>query len=94
MAVNKHACEQGQGTVEYLLLLGTIAFGVVLVMGKLGDMRLAAHLSTPITDPFAKTYRYGHPKAKGWDDGGPEYHPRATDKGSNNFRIFINPGKV
>jgi hypothetical protein len=90
MAVN----QSGQATLEYILLIAAIVTGVMLVSQKLSDLNLAARLTAPVTGSFAKTYRYGHPKAKGYDDGGPQYHPRATDKGGNNFRIFINPGKV
>jgi hypothetical protein len=88
------APESGQGTLEYILLLAVIVTGFSFVMSQLDNMDLASKLAGPINGPFAKTYRYGYAKAKGWDDGGPVYHPRATDKGNNNFRIFINPGKV
>jgi hypothetical protein len=50
---------------------------------------LAQKLSRPIKEDFSRAYRYGHPQAKGMDDGGPEYHPRAL--GSNSFRVFVNP---
>lgn len=86
--------EAGQGTLEYILILAIIAGGFSLMMSGITNMDLASKLASPINTSFAATYRYGHPKAKGWDDGGPENHPRATDKGNNNFRIFINPGKV
>jgi hypothetical protein len=86
--------ESGQGTLEYILLLAIVAVGFSVVMRHFSNADLASNMMAPIKGPFAATYRYGHPKAKGWDDGGPEYHPRATDKGNNNFRIFINPGKI
>jgi hypothetical protein len=85
--------EAGQGTLEYILLLTIVAIGFAFIMSRISSMDLAAKLAGPINGAFASTYRYGHPKAKGWDDGGPAFHPRATEKGNSNFRIFINPGK-
>jgi hypothetical protein len=40
--------------------------------------------------PYAAAYQFGHTQAKGFDDGGPKFHPRA-DGGENNFRLFLNP---
>jgi hypothetical protein len=86
--------ESGQSTLEYILLLATIATGIAFVSSRLTGMDLASRLGKPLNDNFAHTYKYGHPKALGYDDGGPTFHPRATDKGNNNFRIFINPGPI
>jgi hypothetical protein len=87
------SAQAGQATIEYILLVSTIMIGIVMVMRAISDMSLASKLARPINEGFARTYRYGHPQAKGYDDGGPEYHPRATATGANNFRIFINPGR-
>jgi len=82
--------EQGQAVLEYILLIAIIVgfyMAVTVGMSKIG---LAKKLMLPITGAFAATYQYGHPKAKGYDNGGPTYHPRA-EGGENNFRIFFNP---
>ena len=82
--------ESGQAVIEYVLLIAVVVTAFVLVMQWVTDIGLAQKLTKPITGTFAATYRYGHPKAKGFEDGAPENHPRAVG-GENNFRIFINP---
>jgi hypothetical protein len=47
-------------------------------------------LMLPVSGEFARIYQYGHPKAKGFEDGSPEWHPRWVGaQGDTNFRIFI-----
>jgi hypothetical protein len=81
--------ESGQAITEYLLMLAIIGILFMTVVRGLGDRRLMESITRPITQEFARVYQYGHPKAKGFEDGGPEYHPRARG-GRNSFRIFIN----
>jgi hypothetical protein len=85
--------EGGQTGLEWLLLIFVIVGGFVTVTAGMDRYQLASKIARPINTTFKRTYQYGHPKAKGYDDGGPEFHPRATDRGNNNFRIFINPGR-
>ena len=81
--------EDGQAITEYMLLLATIVMFYVMLAAMLTKTGLAKKLAQTVTGPFAATYKYGLPTAKGFDEGGPELHPRAT--GGNNFRIFFNP---
>jgi Flp pilus assembly pilin Flp len=82
--------EEGQAVTEYVLMLAAIVSLYLLMTAGLVRIGLAKRLMTPLTTQFAAVYRYGHPKAKGFDDGGPEYHPRAmSSSGQNNFRLFI-----
>lgn len=84
--------ERGQAVTEYILLLAIIAAGFLAVGQGLSRVGIAQKLLKPINEDFARAYRYGHPKAKGFDDGGPEYHPRIyTGTGSTNFRMFMSP---
>jgi hypothetical protein len=83
------ANRRGQAITEYILMLSIIGILFATVMMGLGDRRILESLARPVTEEFARTYQYGHPKAKGFDDGGPEFHPRARS-GRNSFRIFIN----
>ena len=81
--------ESGQSVVEYVLILSIIVgfyMGLIQVIDK---ARLAERLAGPVVGSFAKTYKYGHPLAKGYDDGTPEKHPRAS--GDGKIRLFINP---
>ena len=83
--------DSGQAVTEYILLLAVVT-GLFLLMFKLlPTLGIMKKLATPITGSYAKAYQYGHTRAKGYDDGGPENHPRATGGGTNNFRIFLNP---
>lgn len=87
--------QRGQATVEYILLLSTLVAFFVVVRAGLERMQITDRLMAPIEQDFARTYRYGHPKAKGYPDGepynegGPEHHPRIW--GGSNFRVFLNP---
>lgn len=84
--------QSGQGLVEYLLLLAIIATAFTLVLKGFDQMKVTDMLMKPITQEFAAVYQYGHPKAKGFENGSPEYHPLARG-GSTNFRVFFNPGR-
>ena len=81
--------DSGQAVIEYVLLLAASVSFYFIVVGGITRIWLGARLMRPLTQDFARTYRYGLPNAKGYDDGGPEHHPRAF--GGNNFRLFINP---
>ena len=87
-----HKNQDGQAVTEYVLLVFAITTFYMIVLKGLGSFRLDEKLMTPVTGDFARAYRYGHTKAKGYEDGGPENHPRAVG-GRGNFRIFISPGQ-
>ena len=87
----KRKNESGQAIIEYVLLLAIIATAFLVASRGLGKLGIADKLTRPVKQDFAAAYRYGHPKAKGSDEGGFELHPRAIAGGGNNFRIFINP---
>jgi Flp pilus assembly pilin Flp len=82
--------QKGQTTVEYILLLSVLVSAWVLMIKGLGRLNLQEKLSKPLKDSYAKVYKYGHPKAKGIDEGSPERHPAFRD-GSGKNRLFINP---
>lgn len=82
--------QEGQATTEYILLLAVIVSFFMVAANWISKSGLSQKLTALVTGPFAAAYRYGHTKAKGFDDGGPKYHPRAYG-GENNFRIFLNP---
>jgi Flp pilus assembly pilin Flp len=81
--------ELGQTTIEYVLILTIIVSFYMALMTVIDKARLAERLAGPIVGSYANTYKYGHPKAKGFDEGTPENHPRAVING--NVRLFINP---
>lgn len=87
--LNLQRDEEGQGTIEYILLLVAVVMGATTMFKFFREFRVAEKLTKPITQDFRNIYTYGHPKAKGFDEGGPELHPRFT--GGKNLRIFYNP---
>lgn len=81
--------ESGQAVTEYVLILGIIVLFYGALMSVVEKMNLAERLAAPIVGSYARTYKYGNPKAKGFDEGTPENHPRAVIGGK--VRLFINP---
>ena len=81
--------ESGQAATEYILILTIIVSFYMGLMTVVDKVNLAERLSGPIVGSYAATYKYGNPKAKGFDEGTPENHPRAVIGGK--VRLFINP---
>lgn len=81
--------ESGQAAIEYILILTIIASFYMALMTVIDKYNLAEKLAAPLVGSYAKVYKYGHPKAKGFDEGSPEFHPRAVIDGK--VRLFINP---
>jgi hypothetical protein len=80
--------QSGQAVLEYVLLLVIVASAFIFVSAALGKLNVASLVMKPLTGDFAHAYRYGHPKALGFDDGGPKQHPRINVSSGDNFRIF------
>ena len=80
---------RGQALIEYVLLLSILIFVFSLLLESLAQTGAMQSLKKPLEKDFVYTYRYGHPKARGQEDGGPKYIPTYNDP--QNFRIFINP---
>jgi hypothetical protein len=84
--------EEGQSIMEYILLLAIVVFFVGIIFDGLRNFKLVEKVvKQPLQEHYARVYRYGNSKAKGYEDGTPELHPRIEDPRDNNFRIFINP---
>lgn len=81
--------ESGQAVTEYVLIMGIIVLFYGALMSVIEKMNLAERLAAPIVGSYARAYKYGNPKAKGFDEGTPENHPRAVIGGK--VRLFINP---
>jgi hypothetical protein len=81
---------QGQAITEYILMVAIVVGSYLIIANGIAKMGLAQKIMANLLGPFAAAYRYGHPLAKGYDDGGPVNHPRAVG-GENNFRLFFNP---
>lgn len=88
-----HKCLQneiGQSALEYILLLAIVSGFSLTILRAISSFGIMEKVAAPLTKGYAMTYKYGHPKAKGYDEGSPENHPRAVT-GENATRLFINP---
>ena len=83
---------RGQTQAEYIIIIAVITSIALLMIQTLKGLNLDEKITEPIQGQFKRTYQHGHPKATGYEDGGPDFHPRATQPVNKNFRIFINPG--
>lgn len=81
--------ESGQAVVEYVLLLAMVVSLYGMILGKLSETNALQKMKAPFEKEYKYTYEYGHPEARGQEDGGPLYIPQHHDQ--TNFRIFINP---
>ena len=87
--------QSGQAVIEYILLLSIVVIASVLLKNFLQKQTFSTKLIDNLKNEFARSYRYGHPMAKGFDNDapyskdGPSMHPRIVESG--NFRIFYNP---
>ena len=86
MVINTRRKESGQSLVEYVLLIGIVVSLVFLLMPFLP--RYFERVQSYVGDRYKSSYRYGDPRAKGWDEGGPTSHVRADVAGGNNLRMF------
>ena len=85
----KRKSTSGQAITEYILLLAIlVSLYTAFINGLMNSGALAA-LKKPLEKDFKYTYQFGHPEARGQNDGGPTKIPQHSDPA--NFRIFINP---
>ncbi|MBU6155017.1 MAG: hypothetical protein KGP28_12000 [Bdellovibrionales bacterium] len=85
----------GQAIAEYVMLLAIVVLIYSALLKSLGGSGSFQALRKPFVEQLKYTYRYGHPDARGQEDGGPRLIPQYSDLGggTENFRIFINPSK-
>jgi hypothetical protein len=79
----------GQAITEYILLLAMLVSLYSLLLRLLSDTKMVDRLKSKLEKDYQYTYRYGHPEARGPDDGGVKNIPQ--HRSDDNFRIFINP---
>lgn len=89
--VLKRKSESGQAVFEYILLLIVLLSAYVAFVRSLSTFQLGARLLRPIQQDYKNAYQIGHPKGRSNDEGTSQNHPRADDRGTNSFRLFINP---
>ena len=90
MNESKQRRSDGQAVLEYILLLAIVVSLFGFVLNLLSGTNMMTNLKKPLEQTFTYTYRYGHPDARGQENGGPKYIPQYHDL-DQNFRIFVNP---
>lgn len=86
------ANNQGQATVEYILLISIVLMIFLGLSEGLTQGQLMQKILAPINTDYRQAYQNGHYKALAPDDqGGPFKHPRAIP-GAESFRIFYSRG--
>ena len=82
--------EAGQSMVEYLLVLAVIVTAVLLLLNLL---KSSDFFYRKVTEPLVKyiiyDYKYGDPRAQGWDEGSPRLHVQISRPNEGQtFRLF------
>ena len=90
MALKLRTDNRGQAVVEYILMTSIVVGFFVALSSQLGRLGIGKKLADHMRQGFAMTYKYGDPRAKGYDEGSPTYHPRVVG-GQGNLRIFSLP---
>lgn len=82
--------QRGQSVAEYILVTFLIVSMVLLVMGKMKENKFFFNKFTkPFVQHIVYNYKYGDPRAQGWDEGSPKFHIQISQPNNNNtFRLF------
>lgn len=77
--------QRGQSMMEYLLVMCVVVGAILFIMGRLKE---SDFFFKKFTEPMVKhityNYKYGDPRAQGWDEGGAKRH----------IQIFIPQGQT
>lgn len=83
--------KSGQSLIEYVLMMFIIASAAFLLFGPMKN--LLALMEKPLRQEYRRAYKYGDPKACGYNDptddlcdGEPKRHPRIY--APDNFRTW------
>jgi hypothetical protein len=81
--------QRGQTMIEYVLLMAVVVGAIILVIGKLKESQFFFKKFTqPLVKHMTYNYKYGDPKAQGWDEGTPRLHMQISEPAGATFRIF------
>jgi hypothetical protein len=82
--------QQGQSVVEYLLVMAVIVGALLLLMKLLKDSNyFYKNVTSPIVSHITYNYKYGDPRAQGWDEGSPKLHIQISRPNEGQtFRLF------
>jgi hypothetical protein len=82
--------ERGQSVVEYILVLFLVVSSFILIMGKLKkDQFFFKKFTEPMVKHITYNYKYGDPRAQGWDESSPRLHIQISrPNDGQTFRLF------
>lgn len=81
--------QSGQSTVEYLLLMFVVVVAIVMVMGRMKESQFFyKRFTEPLVRHVVYNYKYGDPRAQGWDEGTPRLHIQIQEPAGQTFRMF------
>lgn len=81
--------QRGQTMVEYLLMMAIMLGAVIVVMGKLKQSNFFfKRFTEPLVKHITYNYKYGDPRAQGWDEGTPKLHIQISEPSGATFRLF------
>ncbi len=82
--------QRGQSIVEYMLVLIVIVSALLLILKLMKESNFFyKNISEPLVKHIAYNYKYGDPKAQGWDEGSPKLHIQISRPNEGQtFRMF------
>lgn len=81
--------QRGQTIIEYVLVMAVVVSAIMLIMGKLKQSQFFFKKFTePLVKHMTYNYKYGDPRAQGWDEGQPRLHIQISQPQGATFRMF------
>jgi hypothetical protein len=84
--------QRGQTMLEYLLMMAIMMGALIVMIGKLKQTNFFyKRLTEPLVKHITYNYKYGDPRAQGWDEGNPKLHIQISEPSGATFRLFQPP---
>jgi Flp pilus assembly pilin Flp len=84
--------QRGQTMVEYLLMMAIMMGALIVMIGKLKQSNFFfKRFTEPLVRHITYNYKYGDPRAQGWDEGNPKLHIQISEPAGATFRLFQPP---
>jgi hypothetical protein len=81
--------QRGQTMIEYLLTMFVVVTAIIFVLGRLKESDFFfKRFTEPLVKHITYNYKYGDPRAQGWDEGGARLHIQISEPAGQTFRLF------
>jgi hypothetical protein len=75
--------------VEYILVMAVVVTALVAVIGRLKQSQFFfKRFTEPLVKHITYNYKYGDPRAQGWDEGNPRRHIQIQEPQGQTFKMF------